>query len=127
MKPLVYLAAFESGLDLDTTVPDEPIEVPLGNDGGTKWIANYDNQFKGPMPMRQALAESRNTVAVWLTREIGVSNVIRTARQMGIRTPLQPYLSAPRSAPLKCACWNWLTSIARSPRACWRSRTSSVA
>jgi penicillin-binding protein 1A len=93
MKPLVYLAAFESGLDLDTTVPDEPIEVPLGNDGGTKWIANYDNQFKGPMPMRQALAESRNTVAVWLTREIGVRSVIRTARQMGIRTPLQPYIS----------------------------------
>ena len=93
MKPLVYLAAFESGLDLDTTVPDEPIEVPLGNGGGTKWIANYDNQFKGPIPMRQALAESRNTVAVWLTREIGVSSVIRTARQMGIRTPLQPYIS----------------------------------
>jgi penicillin-binding protein 1A len=93
MKPLVYLAAFESGLDLDTTVPDEPIEVPLGNGGGTKWIANYDNQFKGPIPMRQALAESRNTVAVWLTLEIGVRSVIRTARQMGIRTPLQPYIS----------------------------------
>ena len=27
-----------------------------------KWIANYDNQFKGPIPMRQALAESRNAV-----------------------------------------------------------------
>ncbi|MFO7691839.1 MAG: transglycosylase domain-containing protein, partial [Vicinamibacterales bacterium] len=93
MKPLVYLAAFESGLDLDTTVPDEPIEVPLGSGGGTKWIANYDNQFKGPIPMRQALAESRNTVAVWLTRQIGVRSVIRTARQMGIRTPLQPYIS----------------------------------
>ena len=73
MKPLVYLAAFESGLDLDTTVPDEPIEVPLGSDGGIKWIANYDNQFKGPIPMRQALAESRNAVAVWITREIGVN------------------------------------------------------
>ena len=72
MKPLVYLAAFESGLDLDTTVPDEPIEVPLGGGGVTKWIANYDNQFKGPIPMRQALAESRNAVAVWITREIGV-------------------------------------------------------
>ena len=93
MKPLVYLAAFESGLDLDTTVPDEPIEVPLGGDGGVKWIANYDNQFKGPIPMRQALAESRNAVAVWITREIGVDTVIRTAHQMGIRTPLQPYLS----------------------------------
>ena len=43
--------------------------------------------------MRQALAESRNAVAVWITREIGVDTVIRTAHQMGIRTPLQPYLS----------------------------------
>jgi penicillin-binding protein 1A len=93
MKPLVYLAAFESGMRLDTTVPDEPIEVPLGNGGGTKWIANYDNQFKGPIPVRQALAESRNAVAVWITREIGVNTVIRTAHQMGIRTPLQPYIS----------------------------------
>ncbi len=93
MKPLVYLAAFESGMGLDTTVPDEPIEVPLGSGGGTKWIANYDNQFKGPIPVRQALAESRNTVAVWITREIGVNTVIRTAHQMGIRTPLQPYIS----------------------------------
>ncbi|MCX6538481.1 MAG: transglycosylase domain-containing protein [Acidobacteria bacterium] len=93
MKPLVYLAAFESGLDLDTTVPDEPIEVPLGGDGGIKWIANYDNQFKGPIPMRQALAESRNAVAVWITQKIGVGSVIRTAHEMGIHTPLQPYLS----------------------------------
>jgi penicillin-binding protein 1A len=93
MKPLVYLAAFEAGLDLDTTVPDEPIEVPMGNGGGVKWIANYDNQFKGPIPMRQALAESRNTVAVWLALEVGVGSVIRTAHQMGIRTPLQPYIS----------------------------------
>ncbi len=93
MKPLVYLAAFESGLDLDTTVPDEPIEVPLGGGGGTKQIANYDNQFKGPIPVRQALAESRNAVAVWITREIGVDTVIRTAHTMGIRSPLQPYLS----------------------------------
>ena len=30
LKPLVYLAAFRQGLDLDTTVPDEPIEVPAG-------------------------------------------------------------------------------------------------
>jgi penicillin-binding protein 1A len=93
MKPLVYLAAFESGLDLDTTVPDEPIEVPLGAGGGVKEIANYDHEFKGPIPVRQALAESRNTVAVWITREIGVSSVIRTAHRMGIRSPLQPYLS----------------------------------
>ncbi|MGE5358476.1 MAG: transglycosylase domain-containing protein [Bacteroidales bacterium] len=92
MKPLVYLAAFESGMSLDTEVPDEPIGVSLG-DGAIKWIANYDNQFKGPIPVRQALAESRNAVAVWITREIGVNTVIQTAHEMGIRTPLQPYMS----------------------------------
>ena len=61
--------------------------------GGVKWIANYDNQFKGPIPVRQALAESRNAVAVWIAREIGIDKVIRTARELGIRTPLQPYIS----------------------------------
>ncbi|RPJ70283.1 MAG: hypothetical protein EHM24_15985 [Acidobacteria bacterium] len=93
MKPLVYLAAFEAGWDLDTLVPDEPIDVPLGSGGGVKSIDNYDGQFKGPIPIRQALAESRNAVAVWIMREIGVSTVIRAARRMGIRSPLQPYLS----------------------------------
>jgi penicillin-binding protein 1A len=92
-KPLVYLAAFRLGLDLATNVPDEPIEVSMGADQDVKWISNYDNQFKGPIPIRQALAESRNTVAVWITREIGLKNVIQVARELGIRTPLQPYIT----------------------------------
>jgi penicillin-binding protein 1A len=92
-KPLVYLAAFRQNLTLETTVPDEPISVPMGADRPVKWIANYDNQFKGPMPMRQALAESRNAATVWITREIGLDKVIRTSREMGIRTPLQPYIT----------------------------------
>jgi penicillin-binding protein 1A len=92
-KPMVYLAAFRQGLDLDTDVPDEPIEVPLGSEPGVKWIANYDNQFKGSIPVRQALAESRNAVAVWIAREVGMDEVNRTARDLGIRTPLNPYIS----------------------------------
>ena len=92
-KPMVYLAAFRQGLKLDTTVPDEPIAVPMGADRPAKWIANYDNEFKGPIPMRQALAESRNAVAVWITREIGLQRVIRTSRELGIRSPLQPYIT----------------------------------
>lgn len=92
-KPIVYLAAFHQGLDLDTTVPDKPIEVPMGGDGAVKWIVNYDNQFKGPIPVRQALAESRNAVAVWVAREVGIDEVNRTAHELGIRTPLSPYIS----------------------------------
>jgi penicillin-binding protein 1A len=65
----------------------------MGADQDVKWISNYDNQFKGPMPIRQALAESRNAVAVWITREIGLDSVIRIARELGIRTPLQHYIT----------------------------------
>jgi penicillin-binding protein 1A len=93
MKPIVYLAALRAGLRLDSIVPDEPIAVSMGTEQGVKWIANYDGRFKGPIPMRQALAESRNAVAVWLTRQIGLDRVLRVARELGIRTPLQPYIT----------------------------------
>src|ERR1035437_913870 len=90
MKPIVYLAAFQAGnFNLETVVPDEPISVPNGND--VKWISNYDGEFKGLIPLRMALAESRNAVAIWITEQIGVGSVLRTARTLGIRTPLRPF------------------------------------
>ena len=92
-KPIVYLAAFRRGLGLDSIVPDEPIAVPTAVDGEEKWIANYDNLFKGPMAARQALAESRNTVPVWIMREIGVDDVVRTAKDLGIHSPVRRYMS----------------------------------
>jgi penicillin-binding protein 1A len=92
-KPVVYLAAFRQDMNLDTLVPDEPIAIPGGPNRPVKWIANYDKQFKGLITMRQALAESRNAAAVWITREIGLNRVIGTSRELGIRTPLQPYLT----------------------------------
>ena len=92
MKPIVYLAAFSKGtFNLDTAVPDEPIRVSQGGAQSAKWIANYDGQFKGMIPLRMALAESRNAVAIWITGQIGISSVLETARDLGIQTPLRPY------------------------------------
>jgi membrane peptidoglycan carboxypeptidase len=92
MKPIVYLAAFQEGaFNLDTVVPDEPISVANGTEQDMKWISNYDGQFKGMIPLRMALAESRNTVAIWITGQIGVGSVLETARILGIKTPLHPY------------------------------------
>ena len=94
MKPFVYLAAFRSGLTLDATVPDQPISVPDGAaSDGVKWIANYDATFKGSIPARQALAESRNAVAVWIAETIGIEKILRTCRDLGFHTPLKPYIS----------------------------------
>jgi penicillin-binding protein 1A len=92
MKPIVYLAAFrQGGFTLDTLVPDEPISVPNGPAQEPKWVSNYDGRFKGLIPVRQALAESRNAVAVWIATQIGIDSVLETARSLGIRTPLQRY------------------------------------
>jgi penicillin-binding protein 1A len=94
MKPFVYLAAFRQGaLDLDTSVPDEPISVAGAENGTVKWIANFDSQFEGMIPARQALAESRNAAAIWVTGQIGIDSVLKTAQDVGIRTRLQPYVT----------------------------------
>jgi len=89
MKPIVYLAAFRQGaLDLDTPVPDEPISVFTSGGRPLKWISNFDYKFKGIIPARQALAESRNAVAIWITQQIGIDSVLNMARDIGIRTIL---------------------------------------
>jgi penicillin-binding protein 1A len=91
MKPIVYLAAFRGGeFDLESMVPDSPISVPDGNED-VKWIANYDGQFKGLIPARQALAESRNAAAIWIGGRIGIDSILRTARRLGVVTPLHRY------------------------------------
>ena len=43
------------------------------------------------IPLRQALAESRNAVAIWITEQIGIASVLRTSQILGVQTPLQPY------------------------------------
>ncbi|RPI53909.1 MAG: hypothetical protein EHM55_12390, partial [Acidobacteria bacterium] len=92
MKPFVYLAAFRrGGFTLETLVPDEPISVSNGVGRPPKWISNYDGRFMGPIPLRQALAESRNAVAIWITKQIGIDNVLETSRGLGVRTPLARY------------------------------------
>ncbi len=90
-KPIVYLAAFRFGLGLDSTVSDEPVQMGSGADA--HWVSNYDERFHGAITARQALAESRNTVAVRLAQETGLYEMRRVARELGITSPIQPYLS----------------------------------
>ena len=72
-------------------MPDEPISVPNGRVDAQKWISNYDGRFKGLIPIREALAESRNAVAIWITEQIGIDAVLQTSRSLGVQTSLQRY------------------------------------
>jgi penicillin-binding protein 1A len=86
-KPFVYLTALEHGLTPDTVREDAPIAVK-------GWRPeNYERQYLGPVTLRQALAESLNTVSVRLTLEFTPQRVIRTAYRLGIASILEPNAS----------------------------------
>jgi len=48
---------------------------------------------RGPISIYEAMAESDNTVFVQLAAEVGFENVARTARELGISTPVEAYPS----------------------------------
>jgi len=81
-KPFVYLTALEHGHTPDDTVNDGPVNIR-----GWK-PTNYEGRFKGRMPLIEAFAESSNSVAAQLTAEVGPKEVARTARRLGISSPL---------------------------------------
>jgi penicillin-binding protein 1A len=81
-KPFVYLTALEHGHRLDETVNDGPVNIH-----GWK-PTNYEGRFRGQMPLIEAFAESSNSVAAQLTAEVGPKDVARTARRLGIASPL---------------------------------------
>jgi penicillin-binding protein 1A len=81
-KLFVYLAALRSGMTPDTLVDDSPIDI-----AGWK-PKNSDGRYLGKIPLRRAFARSSNVAAVRLIQQVGVRNVIRAARDLGISTPL---------------------------------------
>ena len=54
---------------------------------------NYGREFYGPITFRKALAKSINTAAVHLSEEVGMGEVIRYARKLGIESPIEPTLA----------------------------------
>jgi penicillin-binding protein 1A len=82
-KPFVYLAALEAGMTPDTIVSDSPVSID-------NWSPRNDNGlYRGPVTLRQGLAQSINTVAVRLQHAIGGHQVANTARRLGITSELR--------------------------------------
>jgi len=105
-KPFVYLTAMEQGLDPDSEIVDSPVSYTDGL-GRLYQPTNYDGEFKGPMHLWQALAESRNVPTVKIASMIGIDNVLVMARRFGLKGPMEPYLplalGAAEATPLEMA------------------------
>ncbi|HOM13991.1 MAG TPA: PBP1A family penicillin-binding protein, partial [Rubrivivax sp.] len=71
-KPFIYSAALEKGFMPQTVINDAPLFFDAGATGSQPWEPkNYDGKFDGPMPLRTALAKSKNMVSIRLLRAIG--------------------------------------------------------
>ena len=88
-KPVVYAAAFEArAASPSSLVDDSPLTVRLA---GKDWSPrNSDQKFEGWMSVRSAVERSRNVPTVRLALQIGLPQIVETARMLGISAPLKP-------------------------------------
>ncbi len=86
-KPFVYAAALAAGFTPATMVDDEPLSIEVGNDVWTP--ANYGGEYRGPVTMRRALAQSANAATVRISRAVGERNVVSVAQRNGIGSQLR--------------------------------------
>jgi penicillin-binding protein 1A len=82
-KPFVYLTAFEHGRAPDDVMTDGPVDIH-----GWK-PQDFEGEFEGDMTLVKAFAVSSNSIAAQLTAEVGPHEVARTAKRLGIASPLE--------------------------------------
>lgn len=90
-KLFVYTEAMNQGLTPYTRREDSYFSIEVEDHGEMKiWAPhNANGVFTGAsLSLKRAFAQSVNTIAAKLGVEIGISNVIKTAKAMGIKSPL---------------------------------------
>lgn len=85
LKPLMYASMLQdSELLPSTLVPDVPTQF------GSFTPQNFDRQFRGAVPARQALAQSLNIPAVHMLRQYGVNRLQQQLQRLGMTTLFRP-------------------------------------
>ena len=92
-KLFVYTEAMNQGLTPCDKRRDEYISMQVYDKRKhemTTWTpTNANGHFSGDsIPLKGAFAKSINSVAVRLGQEMGIKNIIKTAQDMGIKSPL---------------------------------------
>jgi 1A family penicillin-binding protein len=92
-KPFAYAEAFIKGYTPDTVLWDVPTQFQTSCAGNNfSNVApcyspvNYDNKFRGPMTLRDAIAQSINVPSVKVLYLAGIADTLQLAKSMGITT-----------------------------------------
>jgi penicillin-binding protein 1A len=90
-KPFVLATALKQGISPQTTFTSKPVSIFLGN---KYWsVHNYEGEYLGPIDLTKAISASDNAVFAQLTRVVGPESVSRTAKELGITSPLRSYFA----------------------------------
>ena len=90
-KPFIYSAALEKGFTPATIVNDAPLFFDAGTTGSQPWEPkNYDGKFDGPLPLRTALARSKNMVSIRVLHSIGVRYAQQWITHFGFEAEKHP-------------------------------------
>ena len=101
-KPFIYSAALSKGMTAATMVNDAPISI-------RGWSPkNSDGYYAGMMPLRLALAKSKNVVSVRITQAMGLSYARKYIQRFGFKENQLPNalpiaLGAGSATPLQMA------------------------
>ncbi len=96
-KPFVLLTALslstkgKENRTLSTMMSGEPVSIPTPE--GAWSPSNFDGKTYGKITIRKTIEESVNTAIVRLANDVGLTEVLKTARAAGITSPLSPVAS----------------------------------
>ncbi|MDW4551302.1 PBP1A family penicillin-binding protein [Defluviimonas sp. D31] len=86
-KPFVYAAALDMGYTMNSIVEDAPITLHVKGSG--EWSPkNYTPDFRGPITLTDALANSINTATVRVSQWVGLEAVRQVAEYFGLASDL---------------------------------------
>jgi len=90
-KPFVYLTAIQKGFKPYDLIEEKEVTYTFNK---KIWKPkNYDGKLHGTITLQEALENSYNLATILLLEEVGVGDVIRNARKLGIESPLEPSLA----------------------------------
>jgi len=90
-KPFVLATALKQGISPDSEFTSGPVQIPLGDK--VWYVHNYEGDDLGRISLATATEFSDNTVFAQLTQAVGPAAVVRTAKSLGITSPLRNYFA----------------------------------
>lgn len=89
IKPFAYMTAFQKGYTPDTLLFDLSTEFDTSGSASYR-PENYDHTYRGPISMRNSLAQSINVTAVKTLYLAGIDDTVKNAYNFGLTTLTDP-------------------------------------